>query len=59
MGMDLLKQVSDRLAELLNFLNSNLKARAGGVRRWLVSENPSKMTGLLVEKERGMPKDYR
>lgn len=59
MGMDFLKQVSDRLAELLKFLNSNLKARAGGVRPWLVSESPSEITGLLVEKERDMPKDYR
>lgn len=59
MGMDFLKQVSDRLVELLKFLNSNLKARAGGVRWWLVSESPSEITGLLVEKERGMPKDYK
>lgn len=58
-GVDFLKQVSDSLAELLKFLNSNLKVRAGGVRRWLVSENPSKITGLLVETEGGMLKDSR
>lgn len=50
-GVDFLKQVSDSLAKLLKSWNSTLKVRAGGVRRWLISESPSEITGLLVEKE--------